>query len=148
MLTMTRTEASSDLRGGHGMDWRRFRIPILTASLRVDVIKLPTASLMTYVMGLVVNQHLSERKEMAGYCMKVWTLALRVLYSSLGPTVFKRISMVHRWSQTSCAMKIFSTWRGFGGSRRGVYPDPQGTGDIRADIAFGRACRRRPTDSS
>ena len=149
MLTMTRTEAIPFDSMKEGMDWDWETIPEYLDSLDripkgVNVIQyMPTASLMTYVMGLEKAKagepaSESERKEMARLLHEGMDAGLcGFSIQRLGPDSvqadFDGSPMV---TDIMCDEDIFNLARVLADRDEGFIQITQGTGDIRADIAF------------
>ena len=123
MLTMTRTEAIPYDSMKHGLNWDWETIPEYLDSLDrapkgVNCIQyMPTASLMTYVMGLEAAKTRpateDERAEMRRLLHKGWTPDCAAFPSSAwARTPDRPILTARRWSPTPCAMRTSSTWRG------------------------------------
>ena len=149
MLTMTRTEAIPFDSMKEGMEWDWETIPEYLDSLDripkgVNVIQyMPTASLMTYVMGLEKAKagepaSESERKEMARLLHEGMDAGLcGFSIQRLGPDSvqadFDGSPMV---TDIMCDEDIFNLARVLADRDEGFIQITQGTGDIRADIAF------------
>ena len=148
MLTMTRTEAIPYESMKIGMKWDWESIPEYLDSLErgqlgVNVIQyMPTASLMTYVMGLEAAKTRAatpqERKEMqrllhegmdAGLC----GFSVQRLGENSVQADFDGTPMV---TDTMCDEDIFCLAEVLAERDEGFIQLTQGTGDIKADIAF------------
>jgi N-acyl-D-aspartate/D-glutamate deacylase len=148
MLTMTRTEAIPFSSMQEGMDWDWETIPEYLDSLDrapkgVNVIQyMPTASLMTYVMGLEAAKSRpateAERKEMqrllhegmdAGLC----GFSIQRLGPDSVQADFDGSPMV---TDTMCDADILALAEVLHERDEGFVQITQGTGDIRADLAF------------
>ena len=149
MLTMTRTEAIPYESMRQGMNWDWETIPEYLDSLDrlpkgVNVIQyMPTASLMTYVMGLEKAKagepaSEAERKEMARLLHEGMDAGLcGFSIQRLGPDSvqadFDGSPMV---TDIMCDEDILNLARVLAERDEGFIQITQGTGDIRADIAF------------
>jgi N-acyl-D-aspartate/D-glutamate deacylase len=149
MLTMTRTEAIPFESMKQGMDWDWETIPEYLDSLDripkgVNVIQyMPTASLMTYVMGLEKAKagtpaSEAERKEMAHLLHEGMDAGLcGFSIQRLGPDSvqadFDGSPMV---TDIMCDEDILNLAQVLADRDEGFIQITQGTGDIRADIAF------------
>ncbi|MDP6283617.1 MAG: amidohydrolase family protein [Acidimicrobiales bacterium] len=149
MLTMTRTEAIPFESMKQGMDWDWETIPEYLDSLDripkgVNVIQyMPTASLMTYVMGLEKAKagtpaSEAERKEMARLLHEGMDAGLcGFSIQRLGPDSvqadFDGSPMV---TDIMCDEDILNLAQVLADRDEGFIQITQGTGDIRADIAF------------
>lgn len=149
MLTMTRTEAIPFESMKQGMDWDWETIPEYLDSLDripkgVNVIQyMPTASLMTYVMGLEKAKagtpaSEAERKEMARLLHEGMDAGLcGFSIQRLGPDSvqadFDGSPMV---TDIMCDQDILNLAQVLADRDEGFIQITQGTGDIRADIAF------------
>ena len=149
MLTMTRTEAIPYESMKLGMDWDWETIPEYLDSLDrapkgVNVIQyMPTASLMTYVMGLEKAKagepaSEAERKEMARLLHEGMDAGLcGFSIQRLGPDSvqadFDGSPMV---TDIMCDEDILNLARVLAERDEGFIQITQGTGDIRADIKF------------
>jgi N-acyl-D-amino-acid deacylase len=148
MLTMTRTEAIpyASMKAGVNWDWET--IPQYLDSLDrspkgVNVIQyMPTASLMTYVMGLEAAKTRpateSERAEMARLLDEGMDAGLcGFSIQRLGPNSvqadFDGSPMV---TDTMCDEDIFNLARVLRRRDEGFMEITQGTGNARADLAF------------
>jgi N-acyl-D-aspartate/D-glutamate deacylase len=148
MLTMTRTEAIPYESMKIGMKWDWETIPEYLDSLDrgplgVNVIQfMPTASLMTYVMGLEAAKTRpatpQERKEMqrllhegmdAGLC----GFSIQRLGENSVQADFDGSPMV---TDTMCDEDILCLAEVLAERDEGVIQITQGTGDIKADLAF------------
>ena len=120
MLTMTRTEAIPYEAMKAGMNWDWETIPEYLDSLDrtpkgVNCIQyMPTASLMTYVMGLEAAKTRpateKERAEMRAAADEGWTPACAASRSSAWAATPRRpTSTARRWSPTPCATRTSST---------------------------------------
>ena len=149
MLTMTRTEAIPFESMKQGMEWDWETIPEYLDSLDripkgVNVIQyMPTASLMTYVMGLEKAKAGTpasdvERKEMARLLHEGMDAGLcGFSIQRLGPDSvqadFDGSPMV---TDIMCDEDILNLAQVLADRDEGFIQITQGTGDIRADIAF------------
>jgi N-acyl-D-amino-acid deacylase len=149
MLTMTRTEAIPFESMKQGMDWDWETIPEYLDSLEripkgVNVIQyMPTASLMTYVMGLEkakagepANQ--AEREEMArllheGMDAGLCGFSIQRLGENSVQADYDGSPMV---TDIMCDEDILNLARVLSDRDEGFIQITQGTGDIRSDIAF------------
>lgn len=148
MLTMTRTEAIPYESMKQGMTWDWETIPeyldsLERAPLGVNVIQyMPTASLMTYVMGLEAAKTRvatdSERKEMqrllhegmdAGLC----GFSIQRLGPDSTQADYDGSPMV---TDTMCDEDILALAEVLAERDEGFIQITQATGDIRADLAF------------
>jgi len=148
MLTMTRTEAIPYAAMKAGINWDWETIPQYMDSLDrspkgVNVIQyMPTASLMTYVMGLEAAKTRpateSERAEMARLLDEGMNAGLcGFSIQRLGPNSvqadFDGSPMV---TDTMCDEDIFNLARVLRRRDEGFMEITQGTGNARADLAF------------
>jgi N-acyl-D-amino-acid deacylase len=149
MLTMTRTEAIPFESMKQGMDWDWETIPEYLDSLEripkgVNVIQyMPTASLMTYVMGLEKDKagepaNQAEREEMArllheGMDAGLCGFSIQRLGENSVQADYDGSPMV---TDIMCDEDILNLARVLSDRDEGFIQITQGTGDIRSDIAF------------
>jgi N-acyl-D-amino-acid deacylase len=149
MLTMTRTEAIPFESMKQGMEWDWETIPEYLDSLEripkgVNVIQyMPTASLMTYVMGLEKAKagepaNKGEREEMArllheGMDAGLCGFSIQRLGENSVQADYDGSPMV---TDIMCDEDILNLARVLSDRDEGFIQITQGTGDIRADIAF------------
>ena len=149
MLTMTRTEAIPFESMKQGMNWDWETIPEYLDSLDripkgVNVIQyMPTASLMTYVMGLEKAKagepaSKDERKEMARLLHEGMDAGLcGFSIQRLGPdSVQADYDGSPMVTDIMCDADILNLAEVLAERDEGFIQITQGTGDIRADIAF------------
>jgi N-acyl-D-aspartate/D-glutamate deacylase len=148
MLTMTRTEAIPYASMKAGMNWDWETIPQYMDSLDrspkgVNVIQyMPTASLMTYVMGLEAAKTrpatAAERAEMArlldeGMDAGLCGFSIQRLGQNSVQADFDGSPMV---TDTMCDEDIFNLGRVLRKRDEGFMEITQGTGDARHDLSF------------